>query len=47
MKRLKDLREWMEWKGISTKDLLSVTVTMGFLFSVTVIFLWAMIESLT
>ena len=43
---MRKLKKWMHYRGISAKDLLSVTVSMGFLVSVTVIFLWAMIESL-
>jgi len=46
MKTLSGIKAWMEWKGIKTRDILLVGSTMGFLLSVTVIFIWAFIKSL-
>jgi len=46
MKTWTDIKAWMEWRGIKTKDLLLVGTAMGFLLSVTVVFAWAFIESL-
>lgn len=46
MKTWTDIRAWMEWRGIKAKDLLLVGVTMGFLLSVTIVFVWGLIESL-
>ena len=46
MKTWTDIKAWMEWRGIKAKDLLLVGATMGFLLSVTVVFVWGLIESL-
>jgi len=47
MKVWSNIKAWMEWKGIKARDILLVGSTMGFLLSVTVVLVWAFIESLT
>jgi hypothetical protein len=46
MKTWTDIKAWMEWKGIKSGDILLIGSTMGFLLSVTIVLVWALIESL-
>ena len=45
MKQLGNLREWMEWRGISARDILAIGVAMGFLVTVIILFICGMIAS--
>ncbi len=46
MKKLEEIKAWAKWKGITFKDVAMITVALGFLVSVTVIYIWAGVQAL-
>jgi|1_EtaG_2_1085319.scaffolds.fasta_scaffold07371_9 hypothetical protein len=45
MKQLAKLKTWMEWRGITGRDILAMGTAMGFLVAVTILFICGMIAS--
>jgi len=43
---MKKIKNWMEWRGITPKDLLMAVSTLGFLLFVTVIVIYGFAVSL-
>ena len=45
-KKLAEIKSWMEWRGISVKDILVMGGSLGFLMSVTAFLIYGLIGSL-
>jgi hypothetical protein len=43
---MKKIKDWMEWRGITPKDLIMATSTLGFLIFVTGIVTYSFVVSL-
>jgi len=45
MKIIQRIQDWLEWRGISAKDVVGVTLSMGLLFAVTGVMIVALFSS--
>ena len=43
---MKKIKDWMEWRGITPKDLIMATSTLGFLIFVSIMITYSFIVSL-